>query len=48
MPFPIMRKGHHVFAENRKGVSYEKLFGPYIDGASRIIVTNSIMFRIFY
>lgn len=42
-----LSEGHHVFAENRKGVSYDKLFGPYIDGASRIIVTDPYI-RIFY
>lgn len=42
-----LAEGHHVFSENRKGVSYEKLFGPYIDGASRIIVTDPYI-RIFY
>ncbi|MBZ4022879.1 TIGR02688 family protein [Rhodobacter sp. TJ_12] len=35
-----LEEGHHVFAENRKGVSYNKLFGPYLDGARRIIVTD--------
>ncbi len=44
---PQPAEGHLVFAENRKGVSYEKLFGPYIDGASRIIVTDPYI-RIFY
>ncbi|MCA2007118.1 BREX system Lon protease-like protein BrxL [Tritonibacter mobilis] len=39
--------GHHVFAENRKGVSYDKLFGPYLDGASRIVVTDPYI-RYFY
>ncbi|MAC82246.1 MAG: TIGR02688 family protein [Rhodobacteraceae bacterium] len=37
---PALEEGHHVFAENRKGVSYAKLFGPYLDGARRIIVTD--------
>jgi ATP-dependent Lon protease len=40
-------EGHHVFAENRKGVSYDKLFGPYLQGASRIIVTDPYI-RFFY
>lgn len=44
---PQPAEGHLVFAENRKGVSYEKLVGPYIDGASRIIVTDPYI-RIFY
>jgi ATP-dependent Lon protease len=46
-PAPKLAEGHHVFAENRKGVSYDKLFGPYIDGASRIIVTDPYI-RLFY
>jgi len=46
-PVPKLAEGHHVFAENRKGVSYDKLFGPYIDGANRIIVTDPYI-RLFY
>lgn len=46
-PVPELSEGHHVFPENRKGISYEKLFGPYIDGASRIIVTDPYI-RLFY
>lgn len=44
---PKLEEGHHVYTENRKGVSYDKLFGPYIDGASRITVTDPYI-RIFY
>tara|TARA_B100001971_G_C18156359_1_gene518784 strand:- start:114 stop:1205 length:1092 start_codon:yes stop_codon:yes gene_type:complete len=44
---PLLAEGHHVFAENRKGVSFDKLFGPYIDGASRIIVTDPYI-RLYY
>lgn len=44
---PRTEEGHHVFAENRKGVSYDKLFGPYLDGASRIVVTDPYI-RYFY
>jgi len=40
-------EGHHVFAENRKGISYDKLFGPYTDGAARIVVTDPYI-RYFY
>ena len=40
-------EGHHVFSENRKGVSYETLFGPYIAGACRIVVTDPYI-RYFY
>jgi ATP-dependent Lon protease len=42
-----LSEGHHVFAENRKGVSYDKIFGPYIAGASKIIVTDPYV-RYFY
>jgi ATP-dependent Lon protease len=44
---PEPTEGHLVFTENRKGVSYEKIFGPYIDGARRIVVTDPYI-RIFY
>jgi ATP-dependent Lon protease len=46
-PVPKLAEGHHVFAENRKGVSYDKLFGPYTDGAGRIIVTDPYI-RLYY
>lgn len=44
---PRAEEGHHVFAENRKGISYDKLFGPYLDGALRIVVTDPYI-RYFY
>ncbi len=44
---PRAEGGHHVFAENRKGISYDKLFGPYLDGASRIVVTDPYI-RYYY
>ena len=44
---PALQDGHKVFTENRKGVSYDTLFGPYIDGATRIIVTDPYI-RYFY
>jgi ATP-dependent Lon protease len=39
--------GHFVFAENRKGLSYESLFGPYLKGAKKIVLTDPYI-RIFY
>lgn len=36
-----------MFAENRKGISFDKLFGPYTDGARRIIVTDPYI-RLYY
>ena len=44
---PVLEEGHHVFTEDRKGISYERLFGPYIEGASKIIVTDPYV-RYFY
>lgn len=32
--------GHVVFTENRKGISFDKIFGPWTDGAARIIITD--------
>ena len=51
-PTPLARRstateGHHVFPENRKGVSFEKLFAPYLDGASQITITDPYI-RLFY
>lgn len=46
-PKETLEDGHQVFTENRKGVSYEKLFGPYIAGASKIVVTDPYI-RFFY
>tara|TARA_R110002110_G_scaffold85816_4_gene223687 strand:- start:13825 stop:15900 length:2076 start_codon:yes stop_codon:yes gene_type:complete len=40
-------EGHFTFAENRKGLSYEKLFGLYLKGAKRIVITDPYI-RIFY
>jgi len=42
-----LEEGHHVFAEGRKGISYDKVFGPYISGASRIVITDPYI-RYFY
>ena len=44
---PKLEEGHQVFTENRKGISYDSLFGPYTDGAKRIIVTDPYI-RFFY
>jgi ATP-dependent Lon protease len=47
LPGAVLAEGHHVFAEHRKGVSYDRIFGPYIAGASKIIVTDPYV-RFFY
>ncbi len=44
---PTATEGHHVFPENRKGVSFEKLFAPYLAGASQITITDPYI-RLFY
>jgi len=44
---PALAEGHHVFAEHRKGISYDRIIGPYIAGASRIVVTDPYV-RYFY
>ncbi|SPL62489.1 BREX system Lon protease-like protein BrxL [Ochrobactrum soli] len=36
----VPKPGHVVFTENRKGVSFDKIFGPWTDGATRIIITD--------
>ena len=41
------KAGHFVFAENRKGVSFDRLFGPYLKGATRIVVTDPYV-RLYY
>jgi ATP-dependent Lon protease len=44
---PSAAEGHHVFPENRKGVSFEKLFAPYLAGARQITITDPYI-RLFY
>lgn len=34
------KPGHVVFAENRKGISFDKILGPWTDGAKRIVITD--------
>ncbi|WP_313607805.1 BREX system Lon protease-like protein BrxL, partial [Rhizobium sp.] len=36
----VPQPGHVVFAENRKGISFDKIFGPWTDGASKITITD--------
>lgn len=37
---PVPKAGHVVFTENRKGISFDKIFGPWTDGASQITITD--------
>ena len=41
------KETHLVFQENQRGVSFDKLFGPYLTGASRITVTDPYL-RMFH
>ena len=40
VPAFVPKPGHVVFSENRKGVSFDKIFGPWTDGATRIVITD--------
>jgi ATP-dependent Lon protease len=39
-PTFVPKPGHVVYTENRKGISFDKIFGPWTDGATRIIITD--------
>ena len=41
------REGHRVFSENQKGVTFADLFGPWIDGATKIVITDPYI-RMFH
>jgi ATP-dependent Lon protease len=47
MPKPGLEEKHLVFQENQKGVSFDKLFGPYMAGASKITITDPYL-RMFH
>jgi ATP-dependent Lon protease len=46
-PDAELKEQHLVFQENQRGVSFDKLFGPYLAGAKRIIVTDPYL-RMFH
>ena len=37
---PALREGLVSYRENQRGVSYESLFGPYLDGAQRVEIID--------
>jgi len=43
----VPQEGHLIFQENRRGISYDDLFGSYLLGASKITVTDPYI-RLFY
>ncbi|MCG5516257.1 MULTISPECIES: BREX system Lon protease-like protein BrxL [unclassified Ectothiorhodospira] len=44
---PVREEKHLTFQENQKGISFDGLFGPYLDRARRITVTDPYI-RLFY
>ncbi len=44
---PVLKEQHLVFHENQRGLSFDKLFSPYLVGAKRIIVTDPYL-RMFH
>ncbi len=44
---PSPKEKHLTVLENRQGISYDSLFGPYLQGAGRIIITDPYI-RLFY
>lgn len=46
-PEPSLKEMHWAFQENQRGVTFDQLFGPYLVGAKRIIVTDPYL-RTFY
>lgn len=44
---PALTEQHLTYQENQKGISFESLLGPYLQGASRITITDPYI-RLFY
>lgn len=42
-----LQEGNLSFQENQRGVSFDHLFGPYLKGAKKIVITDAYL-RIFY
>ncbi|WP_370262312.1 BREX system Lon protease-like protein BrxL [Limnobacter sp.] len=42
-----LKEKHLVFQENQRGVNFDKLFGPYLAGARRIVITDPYL-RMFH
>lgn len=43
----VLKEQHLVFHENQRGLSFDKLFGPYLVGAKRVIITDPYL-RMFH
>lgn len=37
---PTLSEGHRVIQENQQGISFDELFGPWLKGAKKIVVTD--------
>jgi len=46
-PEAVLKEQHLVFQENQRGVSFDVLFGSYLAGAKRIVITDPYM-RMFH
>lgn len=44
---PQQKEQHLTFMENQRGVCFDELFGPYVQGASKITLTDPYI-RLFY
>lgn len=44
---PVLKEQHLVFHENQRGLTFDSLFGPYLAGAKRIIITDPYL-RMFH
>lgn len=42
-----LKEQHLVFQENQRGVSFDKIFGPYLAGVKRVVVTDPYL-RMFH
>jgi ATP-dependent Lon protease len=42
-----LREGHKIFSENQKGVTFDALFWRWLDGASKIVITDPYI-RMFH
>jgi ATP-dependent Lon protease len=42
-----LKEKHVTFQENQKGISFDRLFGPYLKGTARITITDPYI-RMFY
>lgn len=43
----LLKEEHITFMENQRGVSFDRLFGPYLKGAQKITITDPYI-RLFY